>query len=128
MCVVALEEHHVLPGELVEFLDQFKAVGWQFLQNLLLGHLVFRLDGHHRVFRAELDQHDHAPGRQGVAAQRTQENGVREAHAHLSDDRWLAKLADDPQLLRTPLVRWKQKLTIGDAAETWKSWIDEENG
>ncbi len=48
--------------------------------------------------------------------------------AHLSDERWLARLADDPLLLRTPLVRWKQKLTIGDATETWKSWLDEENG
>ena len=49
------------------------------------------------------------------------------ASAHLSDDRWIERLADDPLLLRTPLVRWKQKLTIGDAAETWKTWIDDEN-
>lgn len=45
------------------------------------------------------------------------------AHAHLSDDRWLARLADDPQLLRTPLVRWKQKLTIGFAPEVWEEWL-----
>jgi len=48
------------------------------------------------------------------------------ASAHLSDERWLVRLADDPLLLRTPLVRWKQKLTIGDATETWESWIAEE--
>ena len=48
--------------------------------------------------------------------------------AHLSPERWLNRLADDPLLLRTPLVRWKQKLTIGDASDTWQAWWDEENG
>ena len=47
------------------------------------------------------------------------------ASAHLSDDRWLERLAEDPLLLRTPLVRWKQKLTLGYAADTWKAWVDE---
>lgn len=46
--------------------------------------------------------------------------------AHLSDERWLTRLADDPLLLRAPLVRWKQKLTIGFAPETWDGWIAEE--
>ncbi len=48
------------------------------------------------------------------------------ASAHLSDERWLARLADDPLLLRTPLVRWKQKLTIGFTPETWNAWLAEE--
>ena len=48
------------------------------------------------------------------------------ASAHLSDERWLARLAEDPLLLRTPLVRWKQKLTLGYAADTWQAWVDEE--
>ena len=48
------------------------------------------------------------------------------ASAHLSDERWLARLADDPLLLRTPLVRWKQKLTIGYQADTWSEWLAQE--
>ena len=48
------------------------------------------------------------------------------ASAHLSEARWLARLAEDPLLLRTPLVRWQQKLTIGDATDTWKTWIAQE--
>lgn len=43
--------------------------------------------------------------------------------AALSDDRWLDRLADDPMLLRTPLTRWQQRLTIGAAEETWKEWV-----
>jgi arsenate reductase len=34
-------------------------------------------------------------------------------------------LADDPLLLRTPIVRAGSKATVGYAAETWQSWIDE---
>ena len=45
--------------------------------------------------------------------------------AHLSDARWLDRLADDPLLLRTPLVRWKQKLTIGYEPAAWEAWIAE---
>jgi arsenate reductase len=40
-----------------------------------------------------------------------------------SDDRWLEKLAEDPALLRIPLVRNQQQLTIGSAEETWKQWV-----
>lgn len=47
------------------------------------------------------------------------------ASAHLSDERWLARLADDPLLLRTPLVRWQQRLTIGYAPEAWEPWLAE---
>lgn len=54
---------------------------------------------------------------------RFREQGL--AHAHLSDERWLARLADDPLLLRTPLVRWKQKLTIGFEPDTWSAWLAE---
>ena len=35
--------------------------------------------------------------------------------ARLSDERWLDKLADEPLLLRMPLVRQQHRLTIGDA-------------
>lgn len=43
--------------------------------------------------------------------------------AHYSDERWLEKLADEPLILRMPLVRWQQRLTIGDAEATWKEWV-----
>ena len=43
--------------------------------------------------------------------------------ARLSDERWLAKLTDEPMLLRMPLVRQQHKLTIGLAEEQWKEWI-----
>jgi arsenate reductase-like glutaredoxin family protein len=42
--------------------------------------------------------------------------------ARLSDERWLERLADEPLLLRTPLVRYQQQLTIGEATELWKQW------
>ncbi len=43
--------------------------------------------------------------------------------AHLSEERWLDRLAQEPMLLRMPLVRWQQKLTVGDAETTWREWI-----
>ena len=42
--------------------------------------------------------------------------------ARLSDDRWLEKLAEEPLLLRIPLVRHQQQLTVGDAEATWRDW------
>jgi arsenate reductase (glutaredoxin) len=44
------------------------------------------------------------------------------AAARLSDERWLDKLADEPLLLRMPLVRQAQRLTVGDAEPTWREW------
>jgi arsenate reductase len=43
--------------------------------------------------------------------------------AALSEERWLERLADDPGLLRTPLVRRQNALTIGAAEATWKEWV-----
>lgn len=51
---------------------------------------------------------------------RFQDLGLR--HARMSDDSWLTKLADEPMLLKMPLVRNSNQLTIGLAEETWKSW------
>jgi len=48
------------------------------------------------------------------------ELGLRSAM--LSDDRWLEKLSLEPLLLRMPLVRNRQQLTIGGAEETWNTW------
>jgi arsenate reductase-like glutaredoxin family protein len=42
--------------------------------------------------------------------------------ARLGDDRWLDKLAEEPMLLRLPLVRWQQRLTVGDAEAAWQEW------
>jgi len=51
---------------------------------------------------------------------RFQDLGLR--HARMSDDSWLTKLADEPLLLKMPLVRNSNQLTIGLALEIWKSW------
>jgi arsenate reductase-like glutaredoxin family protein len=42
--------------------------------------------------------------------------------ARLSDERWLEKLVEKPLLLRVPLVRLQQQLTVGDAEQTWREW------
>jgi len=44
------------------------------------------------------------------------------AHARLSDDRWLEKLSLEPLLLRMPLVRNANQLTVGGAEDEWKRW------
>lgn len=50
------------------------------------------------------------------------EMGLR--YATYSDERWLEKLVDEPALLVQPLVRWQQRLTIGDATAEWKQWVE----
>ncbi|HEU4699943.1 MAG TPA: ArsC/Spx/MgsR family protein [Gemmatimonadales bacterium] len=42
--------------------------------------------------------------------------------ARLSEERWLDKLVEEPLLLKMPLVRWQQRLTIGPAEEEWRTW------
>lgn len=42
--------------------------------------------------------------------------------ARFSEDRWLDKLAEQPLMLRMPLVRHGSQLTVGDATETWHGW------
>jgi arsenate reductase len=54
-------------------------------------------------------------------SKRFDELGLR--YAQLSDDRWLEKLANEPLLLRIPLVRNANQLAIGADEATWKSWI-----
>jgi arsenate reductase-like glutaredoxin family protein len=44
-------------------------------------------------------------------------------HAQYSDERWLDWLADEPLLLRVPLVRQQNRLTIGLAEAEWKTWV-----
>jgi arsenate reductase len=43
--------------------------------------------------------------------------------ARLSEERWLEKLAEEPLLLRQPLVRNQHQLTIGAAEDTWREWV-----
>lgn len=45
------------------------------------------------------------------------------AHASLSEERWLEKLAAEPLLLRVPLVRSAQRLTIGVEEAEWRTWL-----
>lgn len=43
--------------------------------------------------------------------------------ARYGDEKWTLKLAEEPRLLKLPLVRWQQKLTVGAADDTWKEWV-----
>src|SRR3989440_8262094 len=54
-------------------------------------------------------------------AKRFAELGLKSAL--LSEDRWLEKLTLEPRLLRMPLVRQQQQLTVGPAEQTWKAWV-----
>ena len=45
--------------------------------------------------------------------------------AVFSEDRWLERLADEPLLLRVPLVRMGNRVSIGLAESEWKRWIEE---
>ena len=55
-------------------------------------------------------------------SKRFTELGLR--YAQLSDDRWLQKLSDEPLLLKIPLVRNANQLTVGADEGTWKSWTE----
>lgn len=54
-------------------------------------------------------------------SRRFDELGLR--YAQLSDERWLEKLVEEPLLLRIPLVRNANQLTIGAEEQTWKEWM-----
>jgi len=54
-------------------------------------------------------------------SRRYQELGLR--HARMSDESWVDKMADEPLLLRMPLVRIASKVSIGDDEVTWKQWM-----
>lgn len=63
----------------------------------------------------------------GVAAlvdeesRRFSELGLRTAR--YGDERWLDILIDEPLILKLPLVRHGNALTIGAAETMWKSWL-----
>ncbi|MEO6527135.1 MAG: ArsC/Spx/MgsR family protein [Gemmatimonadaceae bacterium] len=54
-------------------------------------------------------------------ARRYGELGLRTAR--YGDERWLEILVDEPLILKMPLVRHGNALTIGAAETTWKSWL-----
>jgi arsenate reductase-like glutaredoxin family protein len=43
-------------------------------------------------------------------------------HARLSDEAWLARLVEEPFLLRMPLVRSGPRLTVGFDEKAWREW------
>lgn len=43
--------------------------------------------------------------------------------AMLSDERWLDTLVEEPMVLRLPLVRRGNDLTIGLAEDVWRGWM-----
>jgi arsenate reductase-like glutaredoxin family protein len=43
-----------------------------------------------------------------------------------SPERLVERALTEPRLLRTPLVRGANRVTIGYAADDWKAWIDAE--
>ena len=45
-------------------------------------------------------------------------------YASRSDDRWLELLTEEPGLLRLPLVRAQQRLTVGLAEAEWARWLE----
>ena len=47
--------------------------------------------------------------------------------ARLSDERWLDKFCLEPEILRMPLVRWEQRLTVGPAESDWRTWLEEKS-
>ena len=54
-------------------------------------------------------------------SKRYQELGL--AHSRYNDDRWLEKLSEEPLLLKMPLARSVNHLTIGLAETEWQSWL-----
>lgn len=49
--------------------------------------------------------------------------GLRQAD--YSAERWLEILAEEPLILKTPLARWKHRLTIGHQPDVWMEWMEE---
>ena len=58
------------------------------------------------------------------SSRRYAELGLRTAR--YGDERWLDILIDEPLLLKMPLVRHGNALTIGASETTWKSWLAKE--
>lgn len=57
-----------------------------------------------------------------VNGARYSELGLKQAR--YSDTRWFDMLVEDPLLLRMPLVRSGNRLTVGLAEDDWRSWVE----
>jgi arsenate reductase (glutaredoxin) len=55
------------------------------------------------------------------SSRRYGELGLRTAR--YGEERWMEILVEEPLLLKMPLVRRGNALTIGAAEDTWKSWL-----
>jgi arsenate reductase-like glutaredoxin family protein len=62
-----------------------------------------------------------APALIDASSRRYTELGLRTAR--YGDERWLQILVDEPLILKMPLVRHGNALTVGSAETTWKSWL-----
>jgi arsenate reductase (glutaredoxin) len=49
------------------------------------------------------------------------DRGLR--NARMSDDRWLELLAEEPLMLKMPLVRQQNRLSVGLAEAEWGGWM-----
>lgn len=49
------------------------------------------------------------------------DRGLR--NARMSDDRWLELLAEEPLMLKMPLVRQQNRLSVGLAETEWSGWV-----
>lgn len=54
-------------------------------------------------------------------SRRFDELGLR--YAQMSDERWLARLAEEPMILRLPLVRSGNQVMIGADETIWRDWM-----
>jgi arsenate reductase-like glutaredoxin family protein len=43
--------------------------------------------------------------------------------AHYGSGRWIEIACDEPLILRMPLVRCANRLTVGHDEESWKEWV-----
>ena len=43
--------------------------------------------------------------------------------ASYGEDRWLEILSEEPLMLRTPLVRLENRVTVGPDEAAWKEWV-----
>ena len=62
-----------------------------------------------------------APALVDRESKRFKERGL--GTAIYGDEKWIDLLADEPLLLKMPLVRHGSQLTIGPAEATWKAWV-----
>ena len=55
------------------------------------------------------------------SSRRLQELGLQTAH--YGDERWIEIASEEPGILRMPLVRSGNRLSVGLDEETWKGWL-----